>query len=250
MSLAAPVTPVPLAGPVPFGVSPMPAGVLQMMNFTGSPAIALTDVLVLNTHHGAMTHIDALAHIPTGNQIYPGIGVDRAVVGGTIKHGSTAAFATGIVTRGIFLDLAPDTRLDAGHWVSAEDLEAAEQREGVRVESGDALVVRGGWSPAANLREPIPAMTPDAVGWMAEREVSIYAGDIGDRPPFRLPPGAVLAMHQIALGQLAVPLIDCVEVAPLVAACQELGRYSFLFVCAPMAVLGASGLPVNPLAIF
>ncbi len=93
-------------------------------------------------------------------------------------------------------------------------------------------------------------MTPDAVQWMAEREVSVYAGDIGDRPPFLLPPDAVLAMHQIALGQLGMPLIDRVEVDALAATCQDLGRHSFLFAVAPIAVVGATGVPVNPLAIF
>lgn len=250
VSLAATVAAVPMAGPVPFGPTPMPAGVLQMMGFTGSPALALVDVLVLNTHHGAMTHIDALAHVPTGDKVYPGVPVNQVAMGGTVKQGSTAAFAVGIVTRGVFLDLAPDARLDPGHWVSAADLDVAEQRAGVRVESGDALIVRGGWVPAAGLTEPVPAMTPEAVRWMADREISVYAGDIGDRPPFLMPPGAVLAMHQIALGQLGIPLIDNAEVAGLATACEELDRRSFLFVAAPMAVLGATGLPVNPLAIF
>lgn len=251
VSLAATVAPVPLAGPIPFGVNPMPAGVQQMMNFTGSPAIALTDVLMVNTHHASLTHLDALVHIPTGDQVYPGIDINSAVVAGTVKQGSTAAFTAGIVTRGVFLDLAPGGRLDVGTWVSAADLEAAERRAEVRVESGDALVVRGGWTQGGT--DPtvaIPAMTTEAVEWMAEREVAVYAGDIGDRSPFLLPPGAVLAMHQIALGQLGMPLIDCVEVAPLVAACQDLARYSFLFVAAPMALVGATGVPVNPLAIF
>jgi len=250
VSLAFPVTPVPLAGPVPFGVSPMPAGILQLMNFTGSPANALTDVLVVNTHHGSLTHIDALAHVPTAGQVYPGIGIERAVAAGTVKRGSTAAFSAGIVTRGVFLDLAPGDRLAAGTWVNAGDLEAAERRVNTRVESGDALVVRGGWTQVAGLTEPIPAMTPDAVRWMADREVSVYAGDIGDRPPFLLPPNAVLAMHQIALGQLGMPLVDCVEVEALATTCQDLSRHSFLFVVAPIAVTGATGVPVNPLAIF
>jgi len=118
----------------------------------------------------------------------------------------------------------------------------------VRVESGDALVVRGGWNIADSRGETVPAMTVDAVQWMADREVSVYAGDIGDRPPF--PPSGVLAMHQVALPRLGMPLIDGVEVAPLARVCAELERYRFLFVAAPMPVTGATGLPVNPLAIF
>ena len=251
VSLAATVTPVPLTAPVPFGVNPMPAGVLQAMNFTGSPAIALTDTLIINTHHASLTHIDAVCHVPSGDQVYPGVGLDQTVVMGTIKHGSTAAFTSGIVTRGVLLDLAPGGRLDGGYWVSADDLAQAERRADVRLESGDALVVRGGWQASDGPpTAPVPAMTVDAVQWMAEREVSVYAGDIGDRPPFQLPPDMPLALHQVALTRLGMPLIDCVEVADLAQACQELGRNSFLFIVAPMAIEGLTGVPVNPLAIF
>jgi kynurenine formamidase len=248
VSLAATVTPVPLAGPIPFGASPMPAGVLQIMNFTGSPARALTDTLVLNTHHAAMTHIDALAHIPSEDKVYPGIELSQALGIGSVRLGSTAAFAAGIVTRGVFLDLAPGGRLEAGHWVTGSDLDEAEGRAGIRVESGDALVVRGGWQPAVHLGETVPAMSVDAVRWMADHEVCLYAGDICDRPPF--PPSGPLAMHQVALARLGMPLIDGPELAGLTATCTRLGRYGFLFVVAPMAVVGATGLPVNPLAIF
>ena len=36
----------------------------------------------------------------------------------------------------------------------------------------------------------------------------------------------------------------------LAATCRELDRHSFLFVVAAAAITGATGLPVNPLAIF
>ncbi|QMU69747.1 cyclase family protein [Streptacidiphilus sp. P02-A3a] len=248
VSLALPVRPAPLAGPVPFATGPQPAGVMQMMNFNGSPTRALTDVLIVNTHHGAVTHIDALAHIPLGDQVYPGVPIARAVVGGTVQHGSTTPFAAGITTRGVLLDLAPQGRLRPGHLVTGQDLDEAEQRAGVPLESGDALVVRGGWRIADHLGEPVPAMTVDAVRWMAEREVSLYAGDIGDPPPIR--PSGPLAMHQVALARLGMPLIDNAEVTALAAACHELDRHSFLFVVAAAAITGATGLPVNPLAIF
>jgi kynurenine formamidase len=248
VSLAFPVTPAPLAGPVPFGASPAPAAVQQVLTYAGSPARVVTDVLLLNTHHLAMTHIDALVHLPAGDQVYPGIPLSQAVSLGTVTHGSTAAFAGGIVTRGVLLDLAPGARLDPGHEVTGSDLNQAEARAGSRVESGDALVVRAGWRVTADLTEPVPVMTLDAVRWMADREVSVYVGDIGDRPP--VPPIGPMAMHQVALPLLGLPLIDGPDVSALAATCTELGRHDFLFVVAPMAVTGATGLPVNPLAIF
>lgn len=248
VSLAREVSPVPMGGPLPFGDKPMPAGVQQVLTTMGPMQHAVTDILVINVHHAHLTHIDALVHVPEDGQVYPGKPLAQAVMFGGVHHGSTAAFAAGITTRGVFLDLAPGSQLPAGHRVSPADLEAAEARAGVLVSSGDALVVRGGWRVADSFMEPLPAMTVEAVAWMAEREVSLYAGDIGDQPPF--PPSGVLPMHQIALARLGMPLVDGAEVDELATVCAELGRASFLLVIAPMRVAGATGLPVNPLAIF
>jgi hypothetical protein len=70
----------------------------------------LTDLLVINTHHAALTHIDAVAHIPVGDMVYPGVPVNEAAAGGTIQHGSTSVLAAGLATRGVLLDLAPGRR--------------------------------------------------------------------------------------------------------------------------------------------
>jgi kynurenine formamidase len=248
VSLAMPVTPVLLAGggPVPQGLSPMPAGVLQMMGYTGTPANV--DTLVINSHHATLTHIDALSHVTLDGEVYPGVPHAAATAGGTIRHGSTAAFANGIVTRGVLLDLAPGSRLESGYSVTASDLERAERTGGVRVESGDALMIRGGWTLVKDfIEQPFPFITLDVVEWMNEREVSILASDIGDRPPSE---GAPMALHAVALPRLGMPLIDVAELALLGATCSELGRYNFLFSLGVMAIHGTTGLPVNPLAIF
>lgn len=63
-----------------------------------------------------------------------------------VQHGSTTAFADGVLTRGVLLDLAPGDRLPPAHPVTGTDLDAAERRAGVRLEPGDAVVVRGGWT--------------------------------------------------------------------------------------------------------
>ncbi|MER6266790.1 cyclase family protein [Streptomyces sp900105755] len=248
VSLAHPITPVPMAAPVAFAEHGMPSAVLQALTFTGSPTPALTDVLLINVHHARSTHIDALAHIPVDNTVYPGISVADATAGATVGRSSSSAFVDGIVTRGVFLDLAPRGRLPENHVVTADDLAAAERRQGVRVESGDALVVRGGWVAADDPFGPLPTTSLSAVEWMAEREVCLYAGDIGDKLPE--PSAAAPVLHNIGLAQLGMPLIDCVNVAELAGVCAEIERYGFLFVLGAIPVRGATGLPVNPLAIF
>jgi kynurenine formamidase len=248
VSLAMPITPVPLGGGFGFpSGQPMPAPVTQIMNFTSTPAAAFTDMLLINVHHVKSTHIDALAHVNSDGRVYPGVPVDEAIAGGTVQKSSSAPFTTGVTTRGVLLDLAPGGSLEDRYEVTGADFEQAEERSGVRVESGDALIVRGGWNVSENPIGPMPYLTLDAVTWMAEREVSLYAGDLCDEPPIR--PGS-LVVHQVALARLGMPLIDGAEVDELARTCQSLGRYSFLFVLGTIPVSGATGLPVNPLAIF
>jgi hypothetical protein len=85
----------------------------------------------------------------------------------------------------VLLDLAADGPLPGGP-VTGRDLDAAEEREGVVLEPGDALVLRG----ARTLKDdpPVPGVSVDAVRWMHRRGVSLYAGDIGDARP-ALDPG-------------------------------------------------------------
>lgn len=248
VSLARTVSPLPLGAPIPFSDAPSPPGVSQVLTTLGPMHRATTDMLFVNSHHAHMTHIDALVHVAIDGIVYPGKPLAEAVALGSVHHGSTAAFADGITTRGVLLDLAPGEKLADGHRVGVEDLDAAEARQGVTVQSGDALVLRGGWRLADDLFGPIPALTVEAVAWMHEREVSLFAGDIGDPAPF--PPGNVMPLHAIALPLLGMPLIDNAEVDELAEVCAELEQFHFLFVVAPPSIAGATGLPVNPLAVF
>lgn len=236
---------------LPDNLSPMPAPVTQLLLHAG-PAPGLTDVLVINTHHVGLTHLDALAHISVEGTVYPGVPVHEAVSGATLRHGSTSAFVGGITTRGVLLDLAPGDRLPAGHLVASADLSAAEERAGLRVETGDALVVRGGWAARDDIGAALPSFDLDTLRWLADREVAVIASDIGDRLPG---PGAplhepALPLHEIGRARLGLPLIDGAEAEELAEVCHEIGRYEFLFVAAPMPIHGCTGVPVNPMAIF
>jgi len=57
-------------------------------------------------------------------------------------------------------------------------------------------------------------------------------------------------LHRLGLGRLGLVLVDGARSEELVAVCKEQGRYTFLFVAAVPRILGTTGLPVNPLAIF
>ncbi|WP_329130557.1 cyclase family protein [Streptomyces sp. NBC_00670] len=248
VSLARPIRPASLfSGPfAPLDRDASP--VQQVMQYTGG-APATADVMLVTNHHVLSTHIDALGHQVRDGRVYPGRPLAESVTPAGVRHGSTGAFASGIVTRGVLLDLAPEDPLPPGHGITAEDLEAAEARQGVRLESGDALVVRCGWAYAVDPARPMPGISLDAVWWMHRRGVSLYAGDLGDAQP-PLDPAVPGPLHRVALPLLGMPLIDVAELTELAAVCAESGRYAFLLTVAPPRIHGLTGVPVNPLAIF
>lgn len=249
VTLAVPVDPASMTGG-PFA-PPAPASppVQQALLYTGIPPMGMAEVLVVTPHHPGLTHLDALVHMPVDSRTYPGRPLTEAVTAAGAAHGSTTAFADGVLTRGVLLDLAPGGRLPSAHPITGADLDAAEHRGGVRLEPGDALVVRGGWAASWDGGEPSPGMTVDAVAWMQRRDVCLYAGDVGDAFPPMDPP-VPMPLHMVGLTRLGMPLVDSAEVDGLAGVCAELGRSAFLLTVAPPRLRGATGVPVNPLAIF
>lgn len=249
VSLAVPVDPTPmLSGPFAPAAPTSPA-VQQGLLYTGTPPMGMAEVLVLTPHHPGLTHLDAVAHLPVDGMVYPGRPLTEAVTMAGVVHGSTTAFAAGVLTRGVLLDLAPGDRLPSGHPITGADLDAAERRGGVRLEPGDALVVRSGWTFSWGEQAPTPGMTVDAVAWMQRRDVSLYAGDVSDSFPPR-DAQVPMPLHQVGLARLGMPLVDGAAVDELAAVCTELGRSAFLLTVAPLRLQGATGVPVNPLAVF
>ncbi|MFE2499874.1 cyclase family protein [Streptomyces scopuliridis] len=249
MSLAIPIRPTPLISG-PFAPSTQDASpVQQVMVYTGSPAIATADLMMVTNHHPRSTHLDALAHMPRDGRVYPGRLLGESVTPAGVQHCSTTAFASGIVTRGVLLDLAVNGPLPSGYAVTSRDFDAAEERQGVRLESGDALVVRCGWPMTPDPARPMPGMSLDAVRWMHHRGVALYVGDIGDAHP-ALDPACPAPLHGVGLPLMGMPLIDAAELEELAAVSAELGRYTFLLTAAPPRIHGLTGVPVNPLALF
>lgn len=217
--------------------------------FTESPSIAMAELLVVTTHHPELTHIDALTHTVVDGDVYPGTPLASRANAAGVSHGSTSIFGEGIVTRGVLLDLAPDGPLDVAHGVSAADLDAACARAGVQIMSGDALVVHGGWDLSKDVGAPCPGMTVDAVRWMHRHDISVYLGDIRDARPTQ-DPGTPSPLHRVGIAQLGLPLVDSADPTELVEVCRQENRNTFLLVLAPQRLDGASGLPINPIAIF
>lgn len=247
LSRVVPTSPL-LAGPMA-GFPASSTSALQVAMYTGAAPRAMAELLMLVTHSPEVTHFDSLAHQAVDGLVYPGRPLEDCGGAAGFRHGSTAVFGGGVVTRGVLLDLAPGGAVPEGYAVTGADLNAAAERGGVEVRAGDAIVVRGGWDYAAGRDQHLPGLTPDAVIWMHRHDVAVYAGDIGDAHPAH-DPAMPSPLHRIGLVRLGMPLIDVADPTELATACVEEGRCSFLFVAAPPRLAAATGVPVNPLAIF
>ncbi len=248
-SLARPVVPVPFtAAGGPVGApARMPAAVLQTVGFGGTDPVGMTDTLIVNTHNAALTHLDAVSHMPVDRQIYPGVPLDDAISPRGVRHGSADPFGPGIVTRGVLLDLAPDDQpVPSDHLIGSDELARVLDQTGVELQPGDAIALRANWDVNRPMNEPVPGLDLSAVAWLHSHDVSIYLGDVGDpRPPtFPMP------LHQVALARLGLPLVDAAALDDLAEACRTEQRYTFMLVLAPPPITGTTGLAVNPIAIF
>ncbi len=98
-------------------------------------------------HGHTITHVDSLGHIFWDGRMYNGRPAARVDQLTGASEGSVEAASAGIVTRGVLLDLPKAlglAYLPRDVSIRPDDLERAEAVAGVRVRSGDALLIRFG----------------------------------------------------------------------------------------------------------
>lgn len=210
-------------------------------------------------YHGfAHSHMDGLPHFAHKGQMYNGFSVAELEADGANRLGIHNAFE-GIFTRGILVDI-PWLRgvdyLEPGTALTAADLEQWEERTGVRIGSGDVLLIRTGrWERVRQLGEW--NFVGNAAGshaslalWLKQRDVAVIGSDgVSDVMPSGVE-GLINPLHELVLVGLGMPILDNLDLDAVAEAAQERGRWEFLFVGSPLRVEGGTGSPMNPLAIF
>jgi kynurenine formamidase len=231
--------------------------VRHRMLYDQDPPVSALDSIELSTHGFALTHLDAITHVFWHGNAYNGKRAVDVLSTKGLRSGSVYAQRNGVFTRGVLLDVAAARGVPyllPGDTVTADDLPAAEENSGVRVDSGDAVFVHIGLERReADQGTEDPGtragLDADCLPWLHEREVAVYSGDCVERIPY--PSKAVpLPLHQIGLVAMGLVLLDCPRLADLVAACSDTGRNEFLLTVAPLRLSGATGSPVNPLCVF
>jgi kynurenine formamidase len=167
------------------------------------------DVLVFASH--TLTHMDALSHVFAEGTFYNGFQSDAARTN------------QGVPNCGI---------------------------DNVEIRSGDILLVRTGFLEYwHSIGEPEVALQAglgfDAVDFIRDHDISVVGSDNSAIEPVPFDRGIFLGVHIELLIKLGVHLLEHVNLVGLSA--DQVTEC--LFVVAPLPVTGASGSPINPIAI-
>ena len=215
--------------------------------------------LGMMSHGDCHTHVDALNHVAYRGKLYNGKDALATLTSQGSAWGSIAAYAQGILGRGVLLDAARHRGvpwLEPGEAVGRAELEAIEAAEGVALGEGDFFVFRTGHH-ARRLRSA-PGITGAAgrrgQGWPRPRRHLLPARAQGRRLSARRRrrdhagwrdgdpvPGARATAHCDGDAALrTAPVRGAGEV------CEEEGRWEFMVVGLPLRFARRHGLALEP----
>jgi kynurenine formamidase len=205
------------------------------------------------------TQWDSLAHVYYGGKLYNGAPAASVTSLGAARN-SIDRIGAGVISRGVLLDVARASgvpRLAPGTAIRPADLEKAEKAEGVRVESGDVLLVRTGHlsvftadgDRVAYMRQ-MPGLGVECVEWLHRREVAAVATDTNavEVIPFE-DPTTPLPVHLLCIRDMGLTLGEMFVLDELAEDCAGDGTWEFLFTAPALKVTGGVGSPLNPLAV-
>lgn len=215
---------------------------------------AANDVLLTGTHVG--THIDALGHVSHRGRVFGGAAVDAVQAGGRlVSHGIDEFPPT--VCRGLLLDVPAALGTDAcqpGYEITIADLEDTVARQGTTPLQGDVVLIRSGWGQRwgegsevfVGHDSGVPGVSEDGAKWLAAQRLRVVGADTIAFE--QLAPGnghASLPAHRVLLVDHGINILETLDLEGLATE----GVHEFLFVIAPLPLVGATGSPVRPLAI-
>ena len=210
-------------------------------------------------YHGfTQTHLDGLCHLIYKGKMYNGFSQKELTAKGAGKLG-VENIREGIVTRCVLMDmprLFGVRFLEAKRGIYPKDLEAWERKAGVRVESGDAILVRTGRWARRKLEGPWDVMKGTAglhascLPWLKKRDVAVVGSDLAlDVMPSGVE-GFELPVHWGSIIALGTPILDNCDLSKVSEEANARKRWAFLLTVAPLVVEGGTGSPINPLAVY
>jgi kynurenine formamidase len=214
----------------------------------GSTATGCTeDVVTIPSH--SLTHIDALCHVYSEDRVYNGFDSALRPYYGSARCG--IEHAGGIVSRGVLIDVAAAKGvacLEPGYEIGVADLEEALAAQSTELLPGDAILIRTGWlgwfMERREMSREQPGLGIEAASFLAGYDPVLVGSDNTGVECQPFPRGEFIPVHLELLREHGILMAEHLVLDELAAACTE-----FLFLASPLPITGATGSPINPLAV-
>jgi kynurenine formamidase len=210
-----------------------------------------SELTMMGQHTG--THIDALCHFSRR------VGEERMFYGnvpvaGNQSHEGISSWSIDqmppIIAKGILLDV-PRVKgvpvLEDSYAITREDLQACEERQGVRIAPGNVVLTRTGFMKywkSDNQR----FLTRHAGVDLGAAQYIVEQGAVavgGDTSTFEVLPSPRHDVHIYLLVEQGVPIMECLHLDQLA----DDEAYEFLLIVTPLKLKGATASVIHPIAI-
>jgi kynurenine formamidase len=240
-----------------------PAPIVRKMTRVGSAAPTAGsggtgDTFFISYHGYAHTHMDSLCHFLWDGKMYNGYSKEEVTENGASKN-AILNFKNGIITRGVLMDIARHKGVDylePGAAIYPEDLDAWEKKARVKVQAGDAMIIRTGRWARRDAKGPWP-ITQGLAGlhvscakWFHSRDIAILGGDgAQDVLPSGVE-GVSQPVHLLSLVAMGTPIFDNLDLELIGREAEKRRHWEFLVTASTAAVPGGTGSVLNPIATF
>jgi kynurenine formamidase len=237
--------------PAPFGHEMLRTGI-------NNPGTSSGDRFTIAHHGYAHTHMDSLCHFFYEGKMFDGIPQETVTASGAQKLG-IQNFKNGIVTRGILMDIPRLKNVDylePGTPIYPADLDAWEKQAHVKVASGDVIFIRTGrWALRAAkgpwaVSQKSAGLHASCAKWLKSRDVAILGSDAASDVMPSGVEGVAQPIHTLVLVAMGMPIFDNCDLELLSREAAKRQRWEFMLTAAPLAVPGATGSALNPIATF
>jgi kynurenine formamidase len=201
------------------------------------------DYMVLATQ--GTTHVDGLAHVWSGGQLYNGYPYTEVRSSGAAKLGLEKL--GGMVTTAHLFDVS-HLQGDDPPEITPELVEQMLSTRSARPEPGDAMLFRTGWMETALQGDvddgKFPVVALSMGEWFADNDIAIIGADnIAVEATGRR--GVLPPLHKILVRDLGVTLMELLHLRTPA----EDGVETGMLVVAPLRISRGVGSPVNPLLV-
>ena len=218
---------------------------------------AANELLVTGGHVG--THVDALAHVSHQGKLHGGLDAAEIQSGGRFARLGIDEMPP-LFCRGLLLDVAASKGVDVlpgGYGVTAADLRAAAKRADCEPRPGDVVLVRTGWArhfgdadTYLGEQSGVPGVTEEGARWLADNGIVATGADTTAYEQIAAGAGhRVLPVHRLLLVEHGIHIVEHLDLEPLAEVVSRGAAAEFLFVLAPLRIVGGTGSPVRPLAV-